>query len=209
MPLPLRLQLQLPQLAQTTRTNLKITIYFILPITLSIYLIPTLLSPEIFTYWQTNFRVILLSKQFCQVKPQQCQVLLDANFGDPNLLYRQGFHHDDLIYVVNKYIWQWDSFVTKLILSPPMKKLIVGLAFIRHGRNAVAVDDDAYWEMMQETIHIILAIFNTSLFHIVMGMVVSRMWMFFIVGVVLTILEPWEKLASPIWTLLQSANNVF
>lgn len=194
---------RIPQPNQDTLTLVKILIYFILPITLSMYLI-TFLTPDLFTYIQTNFRVILLSKQFCQVKPHQCEVLLDAQFGDPELLFRQVFHHYDLIYVVNKYIWQWDTLTTKLILSAPVKKLIIGMAHLR------GVDvDDAYWEIMQETVHIILAIFNTSIFHIVMGMLVSRMWMFFIVGVVLTILEPWEKLAGPIWNLLQSANNVF
>ncbi|KAI5967279.1 hypothetical protein CANMA_003099 [Candida margitis] len=197
MPLP-------TQLKQDILTNAKICLYFILPIALSMYLIPTFITPDLITYIQINFRVILLSKQFCQVKPQQCEVLLDSKFGDPEVLYRQVFHHYDLIYVVNKYIWQWDRLVIKIIVSSPAKYTIIGMGYLR----GVEMNDE-YWNLMQETLHIILAIFNTSIFHIVMGMVVSRMWMFFIVGVVLTILEPWEKLAGPIWNLLQSANNVF
>ncbi|KAI5968443.1 hypothetical protein KGF57_000137 [Candida theae] len=193
-----------PQPNQEFLTSAKILLYFILPISLSIYLIPTFISPELFSYVQTNFRVILLSRQFCQVKPQQCEVLLDANFGDPKLLYRQVFHHYDLIYVVNKYLWTWDILVTKMILSSPVKYVLLKLVHLRGFE-----DETEYWEITQETVHIVLAIFNTSIFHVIMGVLVSRMWMFFVVGVVLTILEPWEKLAGPIWNLLQSANNVF
>lgn len=189
---------------QDTLTSTKIILYLILPVLLSMYLIPTLISPGLFAYIQTNFRVILLSQQFCQVKPQQCEVLLDRDFGDPNVLYRQAFHHYDLIYVVNKYIWQWDNLIAKLILSSPVRYALLKLCNLR----GVEIDQE-YWEIMQETIHIILAIINTSIFHVLMGLLVSRMWMFFVVGVVLTVLEPWEKLAGPMWDLLQSANNVF
>ena len=213
--------------------NLKFLVFFIIPILLSIYLIPKFINPEIINNLLINFKIGLLSKKYCQIQPIYCSILLNDNDkyggggggGDPNQLKRIQFKYFELIYVVHKWIYNIDQFIIhKLILLWPIKKIIGSIMIIIMMRNNNNNNNnnnsgggggfggeqymEEIWEKWIEIIQIILAVINSMIYHLIWGLIVSRMYVFFIFGTLITVFEPWERLIDPLMSVL-STNNVY
>ncbi|KAI3403944.1 hypothetical protein KGF56_003211 [Candida oxycetoniae] len=187
--------------------SLELLFYFIIPTIAALYIIPKFITPDLVDKFQINFKVILLSRELCQVKPYDCEKLLDLNYGDPDLLQRRVFHYYDLIYVVNKHIAICDDLIVKMLLhdyNPFM--------FISKRMFLIERDDEGgveFWGKFEESLRIIIALINITIFQSIRGIIVSKMWVFFLFGIVITVFEPWSRLAGPIWNILREANNVF
>ncbi|CAK9437876.1 uncharacterized protein LODBEIA_P22540 [Lodderomyces beijingensis] len=182
-------------------TNLRLVCLLLIPILAILYIIPTFITPELADNFHTNFKIVLLTKEWCQVKPWQCAVL-NEDYGDPSQLLKIRFHHYDVIYVVHKNVALWDDFVINVLMHRnPMISLL--------RRSWANEQDEAFWGKFEESLRIANAMVNVMVFHSIWGIVFSKMWMFFVFGIAVTVLEPWERLAGPLWTILQEANTVF
>ncbi|KAI5953204.1 hypothetical protein KGF54_002575 [Candida jiufengensis] len=179
--------------------NLKIISFISILITLT-YLIPKFISPELITHIQLNYKVILLSKKFCQIRPDQCNYLINEKLSDPELLKKRYFETYELLYIVNSHILKIDEVLIKFLLNKynPFFHLLKLITYIR----GIEIDH----ENAKDIVHILIAISNTMIFHSLMGMFVSKMYMFFVMGIIITVVDPWNKLTGPIWNVLKSSN---
>ena len=196
--------------------NFKILVFFIIPILLSIYLIPKFINPEMINNLLINFKIGLLSKQYCQIQPIYCSILLDDKYGDPNQLKRIQFKYFELIYVVHDWIYNIDQFmIHKIILLLPIKKLVGSIIIMKRsyssnggGEAAGAGQVEEMWDFLIEIVQIMLAVINSMIYHLIWGLIVSRMYVFFIFGTLITVFEPWERLIGPIISVINT-NNVY
>lgn len=64
------------------------------------------------------------------------------------------------------------------------------------------------WDFLIEIVQIMLAVINSMIYHLIWGLIVSRMYVFFIFGTLITVFEPWERLIGPIISVINT-NNVY
>jgi hypothetical protein len=186
--------------------NLRFLILFILPVVASMVLIPYWIDPYTLEHFKTNFKVIVLSQQFCDAKPGHCKKLLDPNYGDLNLLKRKAFTTYDITYIRHYSVEIWDGWVLGMIRRFQPRKLIV---YFRRLSSIPLDDDDEFWLKWDESMQLMLAMMNSMVFHTIKGLLVSRMWVFFIFGLAFTIQESWESVIDTLYNVLRSDINVY
>ncbi|KAK6200420.1 uncharacterized protein RJT21DRAFT_43996 [Scheffersomyces amazonensis] len=186
--------------------NIKFIIYVILPIVSAIIVVPYILNPFTIEEFKVNFKVILLSQPFCQVRPEDCSKLLDPNYGDPRYLKKKTFEKFELIYVRNYLVEYWDNFILSLVRFHPLRSFIMKLIGII---DRPLENSEQFWKEMDESTEVVLAVVNSMIFATIQGIIVSRMWVFFIFGAIITITESWGNVIDLLTTVLRSTNNVF
>lgn len=185
---------------------IKYILLITVPIVTCIYLIPNFIDPEIVNHLQINFRIHLLSKPFCEMHPGECLQLMDPNFGDPRYLKRKVFKYYEIMYIRHYIVEIWDTIVLSIARLYPFRKMALAT------RNVIYSDfgnDEEFFEQFDEALEIVLAIFNSIVFQGAKGVLISRMWIFFIVAGVFTVVESWSSLGKPLRTILRSANTVY
>lgn len=188
------------------RENLRFLVFFIIPVVAAILLIPYCIDPYTIENFKTNFNVIVLSQQFCNAKPAKCRKLLDPNYGDLALLKRKAFHTYDIIYVRHYTVEIWDGWVLGVLRKLLPRKAIL---FLRRLSSTPMESETIFWLEWDESMELMLAMMNSMVFHTVKGLLVSRMWVFFIFGSLITIVESWASIAEPLYNVLRSDTNVY
>ncbi|KAK6455785.1 uncharacterized protein RJT20DRAFT_50592 [Scheffersomyces xylosifermentans] len=191
---------------QAILENLRFLLFIMLPIFTAIYFVPSFINPFTIEEFKTNFKVVLLSKPFCEVKPTECAKLLDPNYGNINILKRKTFQHFDLIYVRHRWVEIWDNILLSVLTSRPMKKFALFVSIVSLDK---VENPEEYWLKWEESMEIVIAIGNSLTFHTIRGLIVSRMWVFFIFGSIITIGESWATIGEQLSYVLRSATNVF
>ena len=181
--------------------NLQFACLFIIPLYLFVFTVPLVVNPDTIDLFKTNFKVVLLSKPFCEVKTEECQKLLDPEYGNPSLLLKTSFLDYELIYIRHYSI----DFLDNVLITLIDKSFIRPLILIIH-KPANPVE---WWSKVLESLRVIMAIGNAMIFHAVKGVLVSKMWVFFIFGAITTIYDSWASLIQTLSGVLRSANTIF
>lgn len=181
--------------------NLRFAVVFIVPLLLMIVVFPLILNPDTVENFQINFKIVLLSKPFCEVKYSECKKLLHPDYGDPLLLKKTAFKDYDLIYIRHFIIDYIDNFVLRIIDIPGVKGTLI---MLNNPENPVE-----WWPKVREAFHVLLAIGNSMLFHTIRGLLMSKMWVFFIFGTITTMYESWSSLLTSVSLVLRSDNTIF
>ncbi|KAK6462193.1 hypothetical protein DFJ63DRAFT_313335 [Scheffersomyces coipomensis] len=186
--------------------NIKFIAFVIIPILTCIVVIPYIVNPFTIEEFKTNFKVVLLTQPFCQLRPEECSQLLDPNYGDPRYLKRKEFEFFELVYVRHYLVEMWDNFVLRLVRVYPLRRFIMILIQILDGPLENA---EQFWKRMDESTEVVLAVFNSMFFATIQGVIVSRMWVFLIFGFIITISESWANVMETLSRVLRTANTVF
>ncbi|ABN64975.2 predicted protein [Scheffersomyces stipitis CBS 6054] len=186
--------------------NLHFFVFIMIPIVCAIYFVPGFINPFTIDEFKINFKVILLSRTFCEVRPEECALLLDPDYGNKDYLKRKVFQNYDLIYVRHRSVEIWDNMLLAVVTTTPVKKLAQIFQFV----NLEDIDNpDVFWSKWEESIEIVLAIINSMMFHTIRGLIVSRMWVFFVFCFTISVGDSWASVCEQLALVLRSATNVF
>lgn len=181
--------------------NLKFACLFIAPLYLIIFTIPLIVNPDTIEQFKTNFKVIVLSKPFCEVKHEECRKLLDPEYGDPSVLLKTSFPDYELIYIRHYTVDFLDNLLIRLVDTSVIRSILL---MIKKPLNP-----SEWWSKVLLSLRVIMAISNAMMFHAIRGVLVSKMWVFFIFGSITTIYDSWASLIQSISWVLRSSNTIF
>lgn len=180
-------------------SDLQFFIFIVIPITLSLIFLPNFVNPHLIENIKLNFKIILISEKYCSINKIYCNLIIQQNEKNPDLLRRIEFEYFDFIYIVNHWIYSWDQFIIKLFIKF-LKIFIVGLIL----RQEMSIE---FWNKTSELFQIMLAISNSMTYHMIYGFLISRMYTFFIFAIIITVGKPWERIINPVISILRT-NNV-
>ncbi|CUM51263.1 uncharacterized protein AC631_02487 [Debaryomyces fabryi] len=181
--------------------NLQFACLFIIPLYVIVFTVPFVVNPDTIDQFKINFKVVLLSKPFCEVKSEECHKLLDPEYGDPSLLLKTSFPEYELVYIRHYWIDYFDRMLITLVDKSFFRPLILII-------NKPA-DPSEWWSKVLESLRVVMAIGNAMIFHAIKGVLVSKMWVFFIFGAITTIYDSWASLLQTLSSVLRSANAIF
>ena len=181
--------------------NLQFACLFIIPLYLIVFTVPLVVNPDTIDQFKINFKVVLLSKPFCEVKSEECQKLLDPEYGNPSLLLKTSFLDYELVYIRHYSIDYLDNILITLVDKSFFRPLIL---MINKPTNPAE-----WWSKVLESLRVVMAIGNAMIFHAIKGVLVSKMWVFFIFGAITTIYDSWASLIQTLSGVLRSANTIF
>lgn len=181
--------------------NLKFAFLFIVPLYLIVFTIPLVVNPDTIERFKINFKVAILTKSFCEVKYEECQRLMDPEYGDPSLLFKTSFPDYELVYIRHISVDYLDNLLISLVDTSLIRTLLLT---IKKPKNP----SEWWWRVLQ-SLRVIMAIGNSMVFHAIKGVLVSKMWVFFIFGAITTIYDSWVSLIQSLSWVLRSANTIF
>lgn len=181
--------------------NLQFACLFIVPLYVIVFIVPFVVNPDTIDQFKINFKVVLLSKPFCEVKIEECQKLLNPDYGDPSLLFKTSFPDYDLVYIRHYSIDYLDNMLITLVDKSFLRALILMIK--------KPVNPGEWWSKVLQSLRVVVAISNAMVFHAIKGVLVSKMWVFFVFGAITTIYESWATLLQTLSGVLRSGNTIF
>lgn len=181
--------------------NLQFACLFIIPLYVILFTIPFVVNPDTIDKFKINFKVVLLSKPFCEVKSEECKKLLDPDYGDPSLLLKTSFPDYELVYIRHYWIDFLDNMLITLVDRSFFRPLFLMI-------NKPASPNE-WWSKVLMSLRVVIAIGNAMIFHAIKGVLVSKMWVFFIFGAITTIYDSWASLFQTLSSVLRSSNTIF
>ncbi|KAG7661840.1 uncharacterized protein J8A68_004639 [[Candida] subhashii] len=175
------------------------------PVLITTYLIPKFIGPESFEYIETNFRAHLLSKPYCDSRPDECRILMDLNYGDPKALRRKYYAPYEAYYLRHYTIEIWDEYVLKLITMYPSKKLVLFIATSLYELD----NEDEFFAQFVVGMEILLGIFDSMAYQVVKGVIVSRVWILLILAGIFTVIETWGAVFKTLRIILRNTSSVY
>ncbi|CCE88666.1 Piso0_001443 [Millerozyma farinosa CBS 7064] len=180
--------------------NVEYLVFVVLPILLVLVVASIALDIDTLKKGSENFKVVLLSRPFCEANPQECGDLMDPAFGKPGILKKTKFTNYELVYIRHHFVEAFDNTVVWILMSPFFKTIVQK---IRRPSDPIT-----FWYNVEEVLRIMLAICNSMLFHTLRGVLMSRMWVFIFIGIFSTIYMSWKTPLDAIDSILGKGNGV-